>query len=274
MSLSHVRKRDGRLVPFDEKKIEAAIAAAMRAVGDDDLAFANEVAGVVRLTLEASHLAGEGGASPKGPKGNGGVPAIEEIQDLVERALIELGRARVAKAYILYRDARARARDALAASQVEEREPATTRSAPRVTESGAAAGPFSPWSKGRIVAALMREADLPRKTAEEVASRVEARVFRSGLKRLSTSLVRELVDNELVELGLDAALRRQASVLLPLYDLRAILAEPAPILDGVRPAPAEALARGSVSARVAGEALRRYALEHVLDEPARAPPRR
>jgi len=52
MNLRQVEKRDGRLVPFDEEKIRLAILAAMAAVGEDDPAFAGEVAGIVRMTLE------------------------------------------------------------------------------------------------------------------------------------------------------------------------------------------------------------------------------
>jgi hypothetical protein len=124
----------------------------------------------------------------------------------------------------------------------------------------------SPWSKGRIVAALMHEADLAREVAEEVASRVEVRVFDAGFRRISTGLVRELVDNELLALGLAGALRRQTSVGVPLHDLRAILASPEAVLDPARPAAQEHLSDHLAEARVASEVLRRYALEELLDE--------
>ena len=100
MKLNRVRKRDGREVPFDVTKIETAVGKALAAVGEEDDAFAAEVAALVRMTLEA-----------RGSEGQ--VPNIEDIQDLVEQALIELGRARIAKAYILYRDRRTRVRAAL-----------------------------------------------------------------------------------------------------------------------------------------------------------------
>lgn len=258
MSLSRVRKRDGRQVPFDESKIAQAIASAMEAVGEADVGFAAEVAGVVRMTLEASYGERAGQASPATR-----VPTIEEIQDLIEKALVELGRARVAKAFILYRDRRARVREAL---QVHAGH-ASARNAGahvHVTESEGSAS----WSKGRIVAALMGEADLPRDLAEAVAARVEQRVFKSGLRRLTTSLIRELVDNELVAMGLAAALRKQASVLLPLHDLRRSFSIPPPQPDLGRPAPPEALGGTALSGRVSGEVMRRFALEHVLGEAA------
>jgi hypothetical protein len=253
MTIARVRKRDGREVPFDESKIRDAIQRAMLAVGEGDLGFATEVAGVVRLALENRRASLEGSADDK-------TPGIEEIQDLVEHALIQLGRASVAKAYILYRDRRSKVREVL---EVHRSPPAGTR-APRVRPSDESAP--APWSKGRIVAALMSEAELARTTAEEVAGRVESRVFALGQQRISTALVRELVDSELASLGLDAALHRQASVLIPVHDLKRELETPVRPLDGSRAAAVEELADLDATRRIAGEVLRRFALDHVLDE--------
>ncbi len=249
MPLTRVKKRDGREVPFETDKIEAAIAKAMRAAGDDDPQFAAEVAGVVRLTLEQRYGADSGAA----------LPSIEEIQDLVEQALIELGRAAVAKTYILYRDRRAKIREALAVHRSAAHHPAR---GPIVQEAEAT----SSWSKGRIVAALMNEADLAREMAEEVASRVEVRVFDAGFKRISTGLIRELVDNELVALGLSAALKRQTTYGVPAHDLRGILSSLDPAFDPSRAASGENFSERSAQARVAAEVLRRFALDEVLDE--------
>ena len=51
-NLSQVEKRNGRRVPFDRAKIQAAVAAAMVAVNDEDSTFASEVTHVVELALE------------------------------------------------------------------------------------------------------------------------------------------------------------------------------------------------------------------------------
>ncbi|MEO6708377.1 MAG: ATP cone domain-containing protein, partial [Planctomycetota bacterium] len=142
MSTERVRKRDGREVPFDETKIRDAVQRALVAVGEGDQSFASEVAGVVRLALQNRRAATAAGGADE-------APSIEEIQDLVEHALIELGRASVAKAYILYRDRRSKVREVLEV----HRSPTPGLRAPRVrpSEEGASA----PWSKSRIVAALM-----------------------------------------------------------------------------------------------------------------------
>lgn len=88
--LSVIRKRDGRLVPFNRKKIEDAIYAAAEAVGGSDRAPAIQVTDKV-LGILTERFSG------KVP------PQIEDIQDAVEKALIEGGHAKTAKAYILYR---------------------------------------------------------------------------------------------------------------------------------------------------------------------------
>jgi hypothetical protein len=251
-----VRKRDGREVPFDARKIEAAIFKAMAAVGEEDASLAAEVATVVSMTLASRY-----DAPLREGEGARGIPDIEEIQDLVERALIELGRASVAKAYILYRDRRARAREALQVHASRER-PGPRGARVEVEERERA----SPWSKGRIVAALIREAELTRELAERVAARVEEKVFAAGWKRVTTGLIRELVDNELVELGLASALARQISFGLPLFDLRAIVHAPEPALDPLRAADGEILVERASDARIAGEVLRRFALHEVLGE--------
>lgn len=254
MAPSRVRKRDGREAPFDVRKIEAAVAKALAAVGEQDAGFARELASVVELTLENRYpsAAGVGAAQA--------APDIEEIQDLVEQALIELGRANVAKAYILYRDRRARAREALAVHTSSSPGGASARQRIEVQTPERTLA----WSKGRITAALINEAQLPRETAERVAAAVEERVFSAGLKRISTALVRELVDNELVTLGLAAALRRQVAYGLPAYDLRALLSEPLAPLDPARPVSGEALAERRADARLSAEVLRRFAPDEVL----------
>lgn len=95
--MDYVKKRDGRVVPFDAKKISAAIFKAARAVGGEDQHLAENLAEEVVFTLLQQ---------PREVH-----PSVEEIQDLVEKVLIERGHARTAKAYILYRDRRTRLRE-------------------------------------------------------------------------------------------------------------------------------------------------------------------
>jgi hypothetical protein len=239
-----VLKRDGRCLSFQRQKIAEAVLRAMEEAGEPDPAFAAEVAGIVELSLLERAAAGAAG-EPQ-------ALSIEIVQDLVERALMELGRPAVAKAYILHRDLRARMRSALRVHRSE-----TLRSPVRVREREG----VSSWSKGRIVAALMQEAELSREAAEDVAGAVERRVFASGLRRLTTGLVRELVAGELFERGWIRALSAARVVGLARHDVRRVL-EGSPLHPWSAPAPlARREARG-----LAGELLARYALESVLPE--------
>jgi uridine kinase len=95
--LAHVVKRTGAVVPFTPERITNAIYRAAVAVGGRDRATAEGLTEQVIRILEATI-----------PEGK--YPTVEEIQDVVEKVLIENGHAKVAKAYILYREERARER--------------------------------------------------------------------------------------------------------------------------------------------------------------------
>lgn len=97
MTIEKLKKRDGRLVAFDKEKIAAAIAKAFEATykpGQEDraAALAEEVLSILEV---------EGTAAPE----------VEHIQDIVERVLMDNGYVQTAKAYILYRNERSRARE-------------------------------------------------------------------------------------------------------------------------------------------------------------------
>ncbi len=97
--IATVRKRDGRTVPYDQKRIDAAIMRAFRAVG---LGKQEERARCLGQRVSELLLA------RGGPQG---CPQVEEIQDAVEEVLILAGEVQVAKAYILYRHQRSQVRD-------------------------------------------------------------------------------------------------------------------------------------------------------------------
>ncbi len=88
--IEFIRKRDGRLVPYEEEKIAEAIEKAVRAVGGSDMQKAADITRQVGVILSVLYK-------------DGRVPTVENVQDLVEKILIENGHAQTAKAYILYR---------------------------------------------------------------------------------------------------------------------------------------------------------------------------
>jgi len=98
MKLTKIEKRDGRIVDFDQNKITEAIFKAIRAVGEKDRAKAENLSNQVVKLLEKEY----------GPHR---IPNVEDIQDIVEKVLIENGESKIAKAYILYRQKKAEIRE-------------------------------------------------------------------------------------------------------------------------------------------------------------------
>ncbi len=90
MILQKIRKRDGSIVDFDKEKIVNAIYKAAEAVGGSNRDEAERVADKVL------HYASEKFKEDY-------IPTVEDVQDLVEKALIETGHATTAKSYIIYR---------------------------------------------------------------------------------------------------------------------------------------------------------------------------
>ena len=87
--IKKVRKRDGALVDFDKERITNAIFKAAVEVGGRDRRIAERLSDEVVKILEEKFV--------------DAIPSVEDIQDIVEKVLIERGHARTAKAYILYR---------------------------------------------------------------------------------------------------------------------------------------------------------------------------
>ncbi|MEM4318451.1 MAG: adenosylcobalamin-dependent ribonucleoside-diphosphate reductase [Candidatus Pacearchaeota archaeon] len=90
--IKQIIKRDGRIVEFDKTKIAEAIWKAVKAVGGRDKQLAYKLADKVVEELERVFTEK--------------IPSVEDVQDVVEKVLIEEGHAKTAKAYILYRQER------------------------------------------------------------------------------------------------------------------------------------------------------------------------
>jgi len=95
--LLSIKKRDGRVVPYDISKIETAISSAMKAAGRSDAVSCLALAEEVEARL-VDRYASE-------------IPDIESIQDIVEEVLMDQGFPRVAKLYHDYREERTRERE-------------------------------------------------------------------------------------------------------------------------------------------------------------------
>ncbi|NPA34645.1 MAG: ribonucleoside-diphosphate reductase subunit alpha [Chlorobi bacterium] len=98
MALNLVKKRDGRIVEFDVRKIEMAITKAFEAVNEyNGILYIPDIVASVVKELEQKY-------------GDEKIPSVEDIQDIVERKIAEAGFFDVAKAYILYRKEREKIR--------------------------------------------------------------------------------------------------------------------------------------------------------------------
>ena len=95
--LTKIRKRDGRIVPFDQEKITTAIFKAAKAVGGDDRKRAEFLSDRVVQVLEKKYRTT--------------IPSVEDVQDIVENILIEYGHSKTAKAFIIYRQQRSEIRN-------------------------------------------------------------------------------------------------------------------------------------------------------------------
>ncbi|NLJ98186.1 MAG: anaerobic ribonucleoside triphosphate reductase [Tissierellia bacterium] len=95
--ITKIRKRDGREAPFNIEKIANAIFKAAQAAGGQDYETAVKLAEEVSLVLDKSF--------------KDQIPDVEDIQDIVEKVLIENGHAKTSKEYILYRAERTRVRE-------------------------------------------------------------------------------------------------------------------------------------------------------------------
>lgn len=96
--IKEVIKRNGTIVPFNPERIMNAIYRAAVSVGGRDKETATELANKVVVELESRMQPGF-------------IPNIEEIQDVIEKVLIENGHAQVSKEYILYREERKQKRE-------------------------------------------------------------------------------------------------------------------------------------------------------------------
>ena len=100
-SIIQIRKRDGRVVEFNESKISNAIYKALIAVARPDYDLAE------KLSKKVVHKMGQ----QRYVTENAPVPSVEDVQDMVESILIEEGLSNTAKSYILYRHERRKIRD-------------------------------------------------------------------------------------------------------------------------------------------------------------------
>lgn len=106
-TITKLIKRSGEIVDFSPEKITKAISRAFEAVGQPDEELAKKISDkIVKIIKEKFH--------------SRSIPAVEEIQDIVEEALIDNKLTKAAKSYIIYRDQHRQLRDLNAAINEEK----------------------------------------------------------------------------------------------------------------------------------------------------------
>lgn len=164
--IKYVIKRNGATVPFSRSRITNAIYRAAVSVGGRDRETAERLSGQVVEILESRY----------GPRQ---YPTVEEIQDIVEKVLIENGHAKVSKAYILYREERTR-----------RRKKGQTRAAQR--------SEYIPWAKIWEVLDWSVEHNL--NTVEKLNARIENGEFAQVVAESEAAYTRDIqVITSLVE---------------------------------------------------------------------------
>jgi anaerobic ribonucleoside-triphosphate reductase len=208
-----VRKRNGQIAKFDRDNITNAIFKAAQSVGGTERETAGRLADEVILHLYATR-----GST---------MPGVEQIQDVIEKVLIERGHAKTAKAFILYRHERAKMRgapkskaEADARHKDEPMEIDPTELALFVRTSGAE---IAQWDKHKMVQAMIREGGVPEAVAKTISDEVEETILNSKVKALTVSLIRELVNTKLIEHGFEDARKKHARLGVPLYDAERII---------------------------------------------------
>ena len=202
------RKRSGIIVPFRQDKIEKAVRCAVEAVSRhsgvaprEDIAPAIAGRVIENLNMPRSEYYVHPDESGKR------IPSIEDVQDLVEILLSESGEALVVAAYKRYRRQRDLARRRIRVRGANAKGGVDVTDASLLLVESASRNTTSPWDKHRIAKQVMEKAGLSTELALGIAKTVENRVIAMDMSTVNTTLIRELVNNELAERGYARQLR-------------------------------------------------------------------
>ncbi len=201
------RKRNGMVVPFRLNKIATAVARAAEAVArkdgsEPDAGLPERITGLVLTQLDNPLC--EYYVHPD--NNNHRIPDIEDVQDLVEIVMAEEGYAAVVATYKRYRKQRDLARRQIKVRGGEQNQKVDLTDQLLLVESSSE-NVTLPWDRTRIINQLLDKTDLSTELVISVAKVVENQLIDSEMKTVNTTLVRELVNNELAERGYQQQLR-------------------------------------------------------------------
>lgn len=202
-----VKKRDNSLEQFDPKKIYLSLENALKDCKQKNNCDLKAIVETVLKVLERNYLPGE-------------TITTENIKGAVWETLLAMHCEELFENYQNYQARKERLRQYLKVAKRQKQTDVTDFTLLVQSEANAE---VSVWNKRKIVDALIREANLSYFDAYRVASNVEKRVLSLGLESITTSLIREIVDNELLQLGYSTKVKQQISIGIPVYNLQAII---------------------------------------------------
>ncbi len=202
------QKRSGLVVPFSWQKIELAIDRAVEDVARKHQTAKNEgLASKVtdRVIQQLNNPQSEFyvHTDDKGKR----IPKIEDVQDLVEITLAEQGETLVVATYKRYRKQREIARRNIRVRGQNAEGNVDVTDASLLLVESSSHNVHLPWDRKRIVKQILDKTDLSVELAINIAKSVENRIIASDLSVINTTLIRELVNNELMERGFSHQLR-------------------------------------------------------------------
>ncbi len=201
------RKRNGMIVPFRREKIENAVLRAAQAIAREDSnlpdkALAERI--TERVHEELNNPLCEYYVTPDNEGRR--IPHIEDVQDVVEIVLSEEGQIEVMSAYKRYRKQREVARRKIQVRPGNEKDDIDVTDASLLLVHSEDRNETGPWDRSRITRQILDETDLSEEIAISVAKEVENQVIASEINTLGTTLIREMVNNILLERGFNQQL--------------------------------------------------------------------
>ena len=205
------RKRDGMVVPFRRDKIVLAIFRAADEVRRRDHVEVGETMPEQMADLVIQQLSDPRSEYHVSPDEHGRrIPHIEDMQDLIEIVLAEQGYAPIVAAYKRFRKHRQLARERIRVRSQQKAasgKPVDLTDASMLLVESVVHGHTLPWDRKELVDSLLRHTDLNEEVALNIAKTVENQVIASGMGSVDSTLVRELLNNELALRGYRHQLR-------------------------------------------------------------------
>lgn len=239
-----VKKRDGRISPFDRKNLVNSIFEAGRPLGSQNKKSARSLAREVEDYLREVYLEGE-------------TLRTDNIARAVQLVVGRNGNRAVEQLYSAHRKQKLEAPSIIkVVKKTKSGLDTTDLSLMVVAESQS---DLIQWDREQIIIALTREASIPPDIATRLAHKVEQRLLKSNLRQVTTGFIRELVDIELLEMGYGTLIRQQSNLGVPIYDLEQMIFKKNQENSNIAAHNPEA-----VNLAIAEITLKQYALRHVF----------